>query len=55
MDLGILLMLVLDNLEFLDQGAFGGIGPVPELAAVHDDRDDTGAVKEAHVVGGQTC
>jgi len=47
--------LVLDNLEFVDQGAFGGVGPVPELAAIRDDGDDTGAVEQAHVMGGQAA
>jgi len=47
--------LVLDNLEFLDQGTFGSVRPIPELAPICDDRDDAGAVQEAHVVGGQTA
>jgi len=47
--------LVLDDLEFIDQGTFGSVRPIPELAPICDDRDDAGVVQEAHVVGGQTA
>jgi len=35
---------VLDDLQLLDQGLLGRVGPVPELAAVGDDGNDAGPV-----------